>query len=81
MASHLGTLCALHVYGITDGKEVGYVDGTYFVFIFDNGQTICFSGEHKVKYADVIIGGEGFTILVRVSGGQDSRIETPIFLF
>lgn len=33
-----------------------------------------------MKYADVVSGGEGFTMVVRLSGGLDATIEAPFMI-
>ena len=47
----------------------------------DNGRTLSFSGESEVKYADVVSGGEGVTIMVRLSGGRDARVQNTFMVF
>ena len=46
----------------------------------DNGRTLRFSGESEVKYADVVLGGEGMTMVVRIGGGRNARIEEAPFI-
>ncbi len=41
----------------------------------DNGRTLGFAGDDNVKYADVVSGGEGITMTVRVTGGKRAQIE------
>ncbi|DAZ96362.1 TPA: hypothetical protein N0F65_008012 [Lagenidium giganteum] len=40
---------------------------------FDTGKTLGFVGEKSIKYADVVSGGEGMTMVVRISGGSTAR--------
>ncbi len=47
----------------------------------DNGRTLGFSVEEEVKYADAVTGGANTTIVVRLSGGRDARIEPPFMIF
>lgn len=47
----------------------------------ENGQRLGFYGEEEVKYADILSGGEDFTMAARLSGGRDAMIETPFTLF
>lgn len=81
VASHLGTLCGLLESGKVDENDLGNADETHFIFDVDNGKTLGFSGCNDVKYADVVSGGEGFTMMVRISGGRDARIEPPFLVF
>ena len=57
------------------------VDETHFTINMDEGTTFGFCGEVEVKYADVVSGGEGITILVRLIGGRDARIEALFLIF
>ena len=47
----------------------------------DNGRTLGFVGGTEVKYTDVVSGGEGLTMVVRLSGGRDARVEPPFMAF
>lgn len=61
--------------------DTGNADETHFVIDFDNGQTMGFAGDQEVKYADAISGVVGMTMVVRISGGRDARIEPPFMVF
>lgn len=39
------------------------------------------SGGTIVKYVDVVLGGNSLTMMVRILGGQQSRVEESIFYF
>ena len=54
---------------------------THFVIRFDNGRTLGLRGDENVKYADVVPGGEGMTMIVHVTCGTSPRIGTPILIF
>lgn len=52
----------------------------------DNGRTLGFSGEidvniYLIKYTDGLLGGEGMTVLLRISGGCDAKFEAPFMVF
>ena len=47
----------------------------------DNGRTLGFSGQEEVKYADAVSGGEGMTMVVRIIGGRDAKVEAPFMVF
>ncbi|KAL3687832.1 hypothetical protein R1sor_014141 [Riccia sorocarpa] len=57
------------------------VDETHFINIMDNGDTLGFQGDQEVKYEDVVSGGQGMMMIVRLTGGRDPRIETPMIIF
>lgn len=81
VAYHLGTLRRLLSSGEVDENDLSNADETHFVVNLDNGRTLGFVGEDDVKYADVVSGGEGMTMVVRLSGGRDAMIETPFMVF
>jgi hypothetical protein len=59
-----------------------YLDKTHFVVNLDNGKTLGFRGDTTVKYAaDVVLGGESMTLVVRILGGRRSSIEAPMIIF
>ena len=57
------------------------MDETHFVISFNNGRTLGLRGDDNVKYADVVSGGEGMTMMVHITGGASSRIRTPMLIF
>ncbi len=42
------------------------VDETHFIVNMDNGKTLCFRGEEKVMHSEVVSGGQGITLVVRI---------------
>ena len=46
----------------------------------DNGRTHGFSGQEEVKYSDVVSGGEGTTIVIRISGGRAAKVEVTFMV-
>ncbi len=52
-----------------------------FVINMDNGSTLGFAGDDNVKYADVVIGGEGITMIGRLTGRKRAQNETPFLIF
>jgi DDE superfamily endonuclease len=47
----------------------------------DNGRTLGFRGDNTVKYADVVSGGMGMTMVVRITGGPRAMICPPFMIF
>jgi hypothetical protein len=47
----------------------------------DNGKTLGFRGVNDVKYADVVSGGMGMTLMIRLTGGPHARICNPCVIF
>ena len=46
-----------------------------------NGTTLTIKVDDKVKYSDVVSGGEGMAMLLRLSGGKDAKMEPPFMIF
>jgi hypothetical protein len=57
------------------------MDETHFVINVDNGRTLGVRGDDDVKYADVVSGGEGMTMMVRITGGPSALIQAPMMIF
>jgi hypothetical protein len=55
-------------------------DETHFVINMDNEKTLGFRGDNNVKYADVVSGGMGMTMLVRLTGGPGAIICAPFMI-
>jgi hypothetical protein len=55
--------------GELDENFVENGDETHFVMNMDNGKTLAAINEMSIKYADVVSGGVGMTMYVRLSGG------------
>ena len=51
------------------------------MFNMDNGRTVRIQGDDNVKYADVIAGDEGITMMVRIIGGRFEGMEAPTLVF
>lgn len=61
-----------------DQKDLGNPDETHFIFDVDsNGKTLGFSGCYDVKYGEVVRGGEGLTMMSKISVGRDAVIDPP----
>lgn len=73
----LGNISGL--FAAKESKEtlsgVGNAEETHFVTSIKSGKTLDFCSSSKVKYANVLSGGDGFSTLVLLDGGRDSRIE------
>ena len=81
VAAHLGRMSGLFESHIIDENNIENADETHFVINVDNSRTLGFCGTSEVMYADVVSGGEGFTMIVRLSGGRDSKVEAPFLVF
>lgn len=61
--------------------DVENADETQLVIDMNNKKMLGFLGEDKIKYSDVVSGGDRITMLVRISGGQGSMVQNPFLVF
>ncbi len=64
-----------------DENMVENTDETHFLMNQDNHCTLGYVREGNVSYADVVSGGEGMTIVLRISGGVNAKLESPFMIF
>lgn len=81
VAYFLGTIARDIQSGALAEENIENADETHFMINMDDGKTLGFRGDQQVKYADVTSGGEGITMMVRISGGADARVENPFMIF
>ena len=81
IAFHMGELHRGFASGELDENLIENMDETHFVVNVDNGRTLGVRGDNDVKYADVVSGGEGMTMMVRLTGGATSYIKAPMMIF
>lgn len=81
VAYHLGKLARAFRSGELQEDDVENADETHFVINLDNGRTLGFKGAEEVKWVDVVSGGEGMTMVVRLSGGRNAKIENGFMVF
>ena len=51
------------------------------MFDLHNGKTLGSRGCCKVNFSDVSSGGEVITMVLRISGGEDAKVEVPFMIF
>ena len=56
-------------------------DETHIVVDMDNGRVKDFQGSNRVSYLDVVSGRDCFIARMRISSGQNARIEKPLVTF
>lgn len=78
---HLATVSGLLGRRKMDESDMENADKAQFIINVDNGRTLGFCGDMEVKHADVVSGGEGFTIGVRLTGGCYARVASPFMVF
>jgi len=80
MAYLLGTIKREYDEGL-DENDVENLDETHMIFDMDNGRVLDFSGKKRVTYQEISAGGQGFTVVVRISARNGGRIEVPMVIF
>lgn len=63
---------------VEDGIENG--DETHFLFDVIDGRILSFTNDKETGYSDVTFGSERMTMLIRISGGRNARIETSLLI-
>jgi hypothetical protein len=81
IAFHFGQLTREFRVGTFDENLVENIDETHCKVNLDNGKTLRFRSDNDVKYADVVSGGMGMTLMIRLTGGPHARIYNPCVIF
>ena len=76
-AFHLDLL--KHQFDLEELEEnlIEIADETRFIINYDNEKTLGFKSDKHVKYGNVVFGGIGMTMIVKVTGGQGAKITAP----
>lgn len=61
-------------------EDVENADQTNFLINVDDGRTMGLRGDDEVRYANVVFGGEGMKMMVRISGGNRTLFEIPFMI-
>lgn len=78
---HMGVLARGFRSGLLDENLQENIDETHFIVNMDNKRTLGFRGDQHVKYADMVLGGVGITMVVKVTGGVHGKIGIPLLIF
>ena len=62
-------------------KDVENLHEIHLVVDMDNGKVLDFQGSKRVTYAEISSAGQGFTAVIRISGDNGDKIETPMVIF
>ena len=81
IAYHLGQLKRGFKNKELEEDGVQNADETHFVIHMHKERAIGLKGERNFRYADVTGGSEHITVMVRPTGGWDSKIEVPFAIF
>jgi hypothetical protein len=67
--------------GEFDENIMENLNETHFVVNSDNGHTLGFREDTSITYAEVVLGEDSMTMVLKISGRRHSMIETPMFIF
>ncbi|KAJ0401149.1 hypothetical protein P43SY_004356 [Pythium insidiosum] len=81
IAEHLGEVKFLLSSGKVAEDMVSNMDETHMLFDMDNKRCLGFRGQESMTYLDVVGGGEGMTLIVKLRGGSNPRIEPAMLVF
>jgi hypothetical protein len=81
VAYHLGKLRRHSQAGHLDDLTIENGDETYFLVSAENGRCLAAIGDDDMKYAEVVSGGVGMTLFVRLSGGAKSLVMPDFVIF
>lgn len=78
---HISELKRAFESGELDENTVFNMGEAHFVINMDNKKTLGFRGDTTIRYHDVVSGGEGMTLVLKIRGGPCARIEPPMLIF
>lgn len=81
VAFHLGQLSRDLRSGSLREEDIYNSDETHFVVHLHSNRTLARRGENEVKYADVVSGDDGMTMMVTLGGGRDGTMPVPLMIF
>lgn len=81
VAAHLENLKREFEAGNLDENSVYNMDETHLVFDMDNGYCLGTIGTTAVTYQDVVGGGEGMTLVIKIRGGVNACLEPLMVVF
>lgn len=78
---HLGQLRRDFLAGHINECDIFNADETHVVIHLKSNKTLAVRGDTAVKYADVVSGDEGMTLLVTLRGGPNAGLEPSFIIF
>lgn len=81
VAFHLGGLKRDFDSGTIVEGVVYNADETHFVVDLNDGRTLAMKGDKDVKFADVVSGDVGMTMMVLLGGGATAHLGLPFMIF
>lgn len=81
VAFHLGQLSRDFSSGLLKEDNVFNADETHFKLDTNDGRTLAMRGDENIKFADIVSGNEGMTLMLTLGGGSKARMEVPMLIF
>ncbi|KAL0224156.1 hypothetical protein P9112_003546 [Eukaryota sp. TZLM1-RC] len=81
VAFHLGNVARMFQDRGIDHSQICNFDETHFRINMDNNKTLGFIDDEEVRYTDVVSGSQGMTLVVKLTGGPNARIDVPFLIF
>lgn len=80
IAFHVGLLSRAFQKGEIIESDIETLGVFHFVVNPENGYTMGFIGDNSAKYGDILGGSRGMTMLLRLSGGKESKLMPPFMI-
>eukprot|EP00737_Agarophyton_chilense_P003809 gb/GEZJ01004563.1/.p1 GENE.gb/GEZJ01004563.1/~~gb/GEZJ01004563.1/.p1 ORF type:complete len:146 (-),score=13.63 gb/GEZJ01004563.1/:648-1085(-) len=81
VAYHLGVLSGDFRSNRLREDDIFNADETLFCMNVDMHKTLALAGDTNFRYADVVSGDDGITMMVLMSGGASAALGTPLLIF
>ncbi|DAZ99244.1 TPA: hypothetical protein N0F65_008111 [Lagenidium giganteum] len=81
VATHLGKMKRLFERGILEDDMMTNMGETHMLINMDNDVCLAFKGQETVSYQDVVSGGQGMTLVVKLRGGFNACLEPLMKIF
>lgn len=80
IAYHIGVIARGFNDGTFNENTIENMDETHFVYDLDDRLVLARKGTDST-YKEVVSGGEGMTLVLRLTGGPNAKIQAPFFIF
>ena len=81
VAFHLGGLCRDFNSGVLHEEDVYNADETHFKIDTNDGRTLAMRGDEEVRFADVVSGDDGMTMMLLLGGCPQAEMGLPLIVF
>lgn len=81
VAYHLGKLSQDFRSGRIHEDDVSNADETQFQIDLNDGRTLEMRGDHNIRFADVVSGDQGMTMMLLIGGGSRAEFGITMIIF